>query len=85
MTVFCRCWLPVDEMEISFLMPKYGSENVIEETPKHLPDDLSMVDKNKLIGYSVKLVENQRKEKVLSKTVPKYSGILFIKWRPYEI
>lgn len=66
-------------------MPKYGSENVIEETPKHLPDDLSMVDKNKLIGYSVKLVENQRKEKVLSKTVPKYSGILFIKWRPYEI
>ena len=58
MTVFGRCWLPVDAMEMRFLMPKYGSEYVIEETPKHLPNDLGMVHKDELIPDSLKLVVN---------------------------
>ena len=42
--------LPVDILEIGFLMPKYGSGNFIEETHEHLPDDLGMVHKNELIA-----------------------------------
>ena len=46
------------------------------KTHEHLPDDLGMVCKNKLIAAPSKLVVNQRKEKVLSKTIQKYSAIL---------
>ena len=41
---------PVDALEMRSLMPNYGSGNVIEETPEHLPDDLGIVHKNKLIA-----------------------------------
>ena len=31
----------VDCFEIKFLKPKVGSGNILEDTPKHLPDDIS--------------------------------------------
>ena len=34
---------PVDCLEMCFLMPKYGSGDIIDDTPEHLPDDLGMV------------------------------------------
>ena len=56
---------PVDALEMHFLMPKYWSGNIIEETPDHLPEDLGMVHKNELTAAPYKSVVNQRTEKIV--------------------
>ena len=34
---------PVESLEMGFLIPKYGSGNIIDDTPQHLPDDIGLV------------------------------------------
>ena len=55
---------PVNELEMPFLMPKYGSGDVVEDTLDHLLYDIGMV-KNELIAGTLKLNCKPRERKCI--------------------
>ena len=46
---------PVESLEMGFLIPKYGSGDIIDDTPKHLPDDIGLVKQYDLIAGLLKV------------------------------
>ena len=54
---------PVESLEIRFLMPKYGSGDVIDDIPQHLPDDIGLVKQNDLIAGPLKVECKARERK----------------------
>ena len=46
---------PVESLEMGFLIPKYGSGNITDDTPQHLPDDIGLVKQYDLIAGFLKV------------------------------
>ena len=45
----------VESLEMGFLIPKYDSGDIIDDTPKHLPDDIGLVKQYDLIAGFLKV------------------------------
>ena len=54
---------PVESLEMGFLIPKYGSGNIIDDTPQHLPDDIGLVKQYDLIAGPLKVECKARERK----------------------
>ena len=46
---------PVESPEMGFLIPKYGSGDIINDTPQHLPDDIGLVKQYDLLTGPLKV------------------------------
>ena len=54
---------PVESLEMGFLIPKYGSGNIIDDTPQHLPDYIGLVKQYDLIAEPLKVKCKARERK----------------------
>ena len=46
---------PVESLEMGFLIPKYGSGDIINDTPQHLPDEIGLVKQYDLLTGPLKV------------------------------
>ena len=46
---------PIESLEMGFLIPKFGSGNITDDTPQHLPDDIGLVKQYDLIAGPLKV------------------------------
>ena len=53
----------VESLEMGFLIPKYGSGNITDDTPQHLPDDIGLVKQYDLIARPLKVERKARERK----------------------
>ena len=54
---------PVESLEMGFLIPKYGSGNIIDDTPQHFPDDIGLVKQYDLIAGPLQVECKARERK----------------------
>ena len=54
---------PVESPEMGFLIHKYRSEDIINDTPQHLPDDICLVKQYDLIAGPLKVECKARERK----------------------
>ena len=58
---------PVESLEMGFLIPKYGSGDIINDTPQHLPDEIGLVKQYDLLTGPLKVECKGRERKFVVK------------------